>query len=119
MSIRVALSDCGEQDALRQPGTAVAAGLPLVVRLLVPLWVANATTLPISVGITNVSPQQQQPRSPPDPDNPQRGMLDANAIKMHTLDTRHESRCCCRLTDWHSLLCYGHLCMYMNLSGIR
>lgn len=68
----------------------MAAGLPLVVRLLVPLWVVNATLLPITVGITNMAPPQQ-PRTPPDPSNPQRGLLDANAIKMQILESSGSS----------------------------
>lgn len=75
----------GMQEALRNPGTAVAAGLPLVVRLLVPLWVVNATMLPIGVGITDVG-APPQPKAP-EPGNPQRGKLDTDAIKMRVLDT--------------------------------
>lgn len=72
----------------------MSAGLPLVVRLFVPLWVVNATLLPIGVGITNAAPPQQ-PRSPPDPADPQRSMLDANAIKMKELKADHgvNARC--------------------------
>ncbi len=48
-----------EEQADRDPGAAVALGAALLVRLLVPAWVVNATSLPISAV---VAPRARPPR---------------------------------------------------------
>ncbi|KAK9815130.1 hypothetical protein WJX73_008307 [Symbiochloris irregularis] len=72
-------------DDYRSPGLAVAAGLPLEVRLLVPLWVVNSTALPIGVGITDMAPQQPAKQTP-EASAQQRSLLDATGIDMPVLD---------------------------------
>lgn len=41
------------------PGAAVALGAPLHVRMFVPLWVVNATSLPVAALVVPVQPPQQ------------------------------------------------------------
>ena len=41
------------------PGAAVARGSPLLVRMFVPLWLVNATNLPIGAVVVATQPQPQ------------------------------------------------------------
>ncbi len=41
------------------PGAAVALGAPLHVRMFVPLWVVNATSLPVAAWVVPVQPPRQ------------------------------------------------------------
>ena len=59
------------------PGAAVALGAPMVVRLLVPCWVVNATPLPISVAVVRM----QRPAPPPAPDASMHGRQPGSLIK--------------------------------------
>ncbi len=67
------------------PGAAVALGAPMLVRLLVPCWVVNATPLPISVAVLRI----QRPAPPPAPDasvhGRQPGSLMKAADAMHNI----------------------------------
>ena len=67
--------------SVQGPGQAVAAGVPLTVRLLVPLWVVNATALPIAVTATKLAAQREKRPSRQD------SALDATAVRMKELST--------------------------------
>ncbi|DBA65520.1 TPA: hypothetical protein ACH3X2_003176 [Trebouxia sp. C0005] len=47
------------QDKQLDPGAAVARGSPLLVRMFVPLWLVNATNLPIGAVVVATQPQPQ------------------------------------------------------------
>lgn len=49
-------------EAVADPGAAVAMGSPLVVRLMVPAWIVNSTPLPISAAVVRM--QRPQPPAP-------------------------------------------------------
>ena len=83
---RVCIRDVQEKNGEDvDPGAAVALGAPMLVRLLVPCWVVNATPLPISVAVLRI----QRPNPPPAPDasvhGRQPGSLMKAADAMHNI----------------------------------
>jgi hypothetical protein len=67
------------------PGAAVAVGAPLLVRMFVPLWVVNATSLPVAAWVVPI-------QAPPQPSErergPSEGLVDpAESIRLQTLET--------------------------------
>ncbi len=78
------------------PGAAAALGAPMVVRLLVPCWVVNATPLPISVAVVRM----QRPTPPPAADasvharQPDSLMKAADALhNIRVYNTGYKFRC--------------------------
>jgi len=69
------------------PGAAVALGAPLLVRMFVPLWVVNATSLPVAAWVVPIQP----PPPPSDGDaNQSEGLVDAaDSIRLNTLETEN------------------------------
>ena len=69
------------------PGAAVALGAPLLVRMFVPLWVVNATPLPVAAWVAPIQP----PPAPTDKDqNPSEGLMDpVDSIRLETLETEN------------------------------
>lgn len=68
------------------PGAAVALGAPLLVRMFVPLWVVNATPLPVAAWVVPI--QAPPPPSERDAGGPEGGLVDAaDSIRLKTLDT--------------------------------
>ena len=67
------------------PGAAVALGAPLLVRMFVPLWVVNATPLPVAAWVVPI----QAPPPPSDREQGQsEGLMDAGeSIRLKTLET--------------------------------
>ena len=67
------------------PGAAVALGAPLLVRMFVPLWVVNATPLPVAAWVVPI----QAPAPSSDRDQSQsEGLMDAaESIRLKTLET--------------------------------
>ncbi len=72
------------------PGAAVARGSPLLVRMFVPLWLVNATNLPIGAVVvaTQPPPQKKDPRGE-EGGSIHGGMQNAaNASSLRVMDTR-------------------------------
>lgn len=69
------------------PGAAVALGAPLLVRMFVPLWVVNATPLPVAAWVVPIQP----PPAPSDKDqHASEGLVDpADSIRLETLETEN------------------------------
>ena len=69
------------------PGAAVALGAPLLVRMFVPLWVVNATPLPVAAWVVPIQP----PQAPADKDQHQsEGLVDpSDSIRLETLETEN------------------------------
>lgn len=67
------------------PGAAVALGAPLHVRMFVPLWIVNATSLPVAAWVVPVQP----PRQPSEREGPAaENLMDAaESIRLKVLDT--------------------------------
>jgi hypothetical protein len=81
------------------PGAAVALGAPLQVRMFVPLWVVNATPLPVAALVV---PMQQPPQpSERDARAGQELMDVAEAIKLKVLETGAASRWWPPSSQWH------------------
>ena len=67
------------------PGAAVALGAPLLVRMFVPLWVVNATPLPVAAWVVPI--QAPPPASDREPGQSE-GLVDAaESIRLQTLET--------------------------------
>ena len=76
------------------PGAAVALGAPLLVRLFVPLWVVNATPLPLAAWVVPVQP----PRGSPERGDPsaragsEADLTDAaEGMRLHVMETEPPS----------------------------
>ena len=71
------------------PGAAVARGSPLLVRMFVPLWLVNATNLPIGAVVvaTQPTPQGKDPKSE---ESSSHGSMQiaAESSKLRVLETR-------------------------------
>ena len=65
----------------------MALGAPLLVRMFVPLWVVNATPLPVAAWVVPIQP----PPAPTDKDqHPSEGLVDpADSIRLETLETEN------------------------------
>ena len=77
--------------ALQQldPGAAVARGSPLLVRMFVPLWLVNATNLPVGAVVVATQPQVQGKEQKPDESSAHGGMQSAvNSSKLRVMETR-------------------------------
>ena len=61
----------------------MAAGVPLTLRLLVPLWVVNATPLPLELTVVKMAAQSKAKGQP----DPREAALDAASVRMRELDT--------------------------------
>ena len=69
------------------PGAAAALGAPMVVRLLVPCWVVNATPLPISVAVVRM----QRPAAPQGTDGSVHAARQPDSL-MKAADAMHNIR---------------------------
>ena len=69
------------------PGAAVALGAPLLVRMFVPLWVVNATPLPVAAWVVPIQP----PQAPADKDqHSSEALVDpSDSIRLETLETEN------------------------------
>ena len=80
--------------------------MPLTVRLLVPLWVVNATALPIAVTATKLTAQREKRPSRQD------SALDATAVRMKELSTDAQPNFRClapsQVHSWHCLRSGSH-----------
>lgn len=81
------------------PGAAVARGSPLLVRMLVPLWLVNATSLPIAAIVVAI-PAPPKPRDQAGESSVNEGMQSAaDSVKLRVMETRpryvtpHSSAC--------------------------
>lgn len=73
------------QDENLDPGDVVARGTPILVRIYVPLWIVNATTLPLSALVVEVPPP---PKANKDGDASQGKLLNAaESIKLRVMPT--------------------------------
>ena len=71
------------------PGAAVARGSPLLVRMFVPLWLVNATNLPIGAVVVATQPPQQSKDPKPDEGGMYGGLeTAANSSKLRVMDTK-------------------------------
>ncbi|KAL3132004.1 hypothetical protein ABBQ32_14227 [Trebouxia sp. C0010 RCD-2024] len=76
-------------DKQLDPGAAVARGSPLLVRMFVPLWLVNATNLPIGAVVVATQPPQQSKDPKPEEGAIQGGLeTAANSSKLRVMDTR-------------------------------
>lgn len=73
------------QDEDLDPGAVVARGTPIQVRIYVPLWLVNATTLPLSALVVEVPPP---PKAAKDTENAEGNLLNAaESIKLRVMST--------------------------------
>lgn len=73
------------QDENLDPGVVVARGTPIQVRIYVPLWLVNATTLPLAALVVEVPPP---PKAAKDADAAQGSLLNAaESIKLRVMQT--------------------------------
>ena len=73
------------QDESLDPGAVVARGTPIQVRIYVPLWVVNATTLPLAAVVVEVPPP---PKAAKDSEGTQGKVLNAaESIKLRVMPT--------------------------------
>lgn len=71
------------------PGAAVARGSPLLVRMFVPLWLVNATNLPIGAVVVATQPPAQNKDSKPEEGGMYGGLeTAANSSKLRVMDTK-------------------------------
>lgn len=71
------------------PGAAVARGSPLLVRMFVPLWLVNATNLPIGAVVVATQPPQQGKETKPEEGSTNGGLQTAaNSSKLRVMETR-------------------------------
>ena len=78
---------CAAAAQKLDPGAAVAVGAPLLVRMFVPLWVVNATSLPVAAWVVLI--QAPPPPSDREP-GPSEGLVDpADSIRLQTLETEN------------------------------
>lgn len=71
------------------PGAAVARGSPLLVRMFVPLWLVNATNLPIGAVVVATQPPQQSKDPKPEEGGMYGGLeTAANSSKLRVMDTK-------------------------------
>ena len=78
------------QEEELDPGAAVARGSPMLVRLYVPLWLVNATTLPVAAQVvpTAPPPRPQATTMPEAGDSVHAGTINAaESIKLRTIAT--------------------------------
>ncbi len=80
------------------PGAAVALGAPLLVRLFVPLWVVNATPLPVAAWVVPIqapargSPDRGVGGDPSAQHGDEAGLVDAaEGVRLRVLDTERSS----------------------------
>ena len=84
--VREATDDWRVQEGDLDPGAAIAMGSPVLVRLSVPLWIVNATTLPVTALVV---PTEPPPKARADTDPGQPPVLNAaESIKLRILETR-------------------------------
>ena len=71
------------------PGAAVARGSPLLVRMFVPLWLVNATNLPVGAVVVATQPPQQSKEGKNEEGSIHGGLQTAaNSSKLRLMDTR-------------------------------
>ena len=104
--LRHASTHIGAAAQKLDPGAAVAVGAPVLVRMFVPLWVVNATSLPVAAWVV---PIQAPPQPSERESGPSEGLVDpAESIRLQTLETENVQlpqsalrRCA---NPWRSLL---------------
>lgn len=86
MGLCLCLRSYGEFEQKLDPGAAVALGAPLHVRMFVPLWLVNATPLPIAALVVPVAPPSEARNS--DAKAAAQGLMDvAESIRLKVLET--------------------------------
>jgi len=74
------------QESNKDPSALVASGTPILVRVYVPLWLVNATTLPVSALVVEINPP---PKPSKEGEAAPRQLLDAaESIKPKVVETK-------------------------------
>ena len=84
--VRAATDVWRVQEGDLDPGAAIAMGSPVLVRLSVPLWIVNATTLPVTALVV---PTEPPPKARAETDPGQPPVLNAaESIQLRIMETR-------------------------------